>query len=71
MSDDTTHLYVSPPERFASRPNHGQLCVSRIERSIGTPAFTAVQIRRPSGRFQGVLNFAAAVYYSSDYPILK
>ncbi|KAG6434394.1 hypothetical protein SASPL_106025 [Salvia splendens] len=35
-----------------------------------TPAFTAVQIRRPSGRFLGVLNIAAAVYYSSDYPIL-
>lgn len=37
----------------------------------GTPAFTAVQIRRPSGRFQGVLNIASAVYYSSDYPILE
>ncbi|KAL1540196.1 hypothetical protein AAHA92_24585 [Salvia divinorum] len=34
------------------------------------PAFTAVQIRRPSGRFLGVLNIAAAVYYSADYPIL-
>lgn len=44
---------------------------SAIDRSIGTPAFTAVQVRRPSGRFQGVLNFAAAVYYSSDYPILE
>lgn len=38
---------------------------------IGTPALTAVQIRRSSGRFQGVLNIAAAVYYSSDYPILE
>lgn len=47
------------------------LCASGIERSIGTPAFTAVQIRRPSGRFQGVLNFAASVYYSTDYPILE
>ncbi|CAI9101200.1 OLC1v1038467C1 [Oldenlandia corymbosa var. corymbosa] len=28
---------------------------------IGTPAFTAVQIRRPSGRFHGVLNLAASV----------
>ncbi|KAH6767368.1 hypothetical protein C2S52_018351 [Perilla frutescens var. hirtella] len=43
---------------------------SAIQRSIGIPAFTAVQIRRPSGRFQGVLNIASAVYYSSDYPIL-
>ncbi|KAG6402679.1 hypothetical protein SASPL_134881 [Salvia splendens] len=34
------------------------------------PAFTAVQIRRPSGRFLGALNIAAAVYYSADYPIL-
>lgn len=40
------------------------------ERSIEAPAFTAVQIRRPSGRFQGVLNIAAALYYSSDYAIL-
>ncbi|KAI3449233.1 hypothetical protein Pfo_005898 [Paulownia fortunei] len=44
---------------------------SAREISIGTPAFTAVQIRRPSGRFQGVLNIAAAVYYSSDYAILE
>ncbi|XP_047952926.1 uncharacterized protein LOC125198650 [Salvia hispanica] len=27
-------------------------------------------IRRPSGRFLGALNIAAAVYYSADYPIL-
>ncbi|KAL2251789.1 uncharacterized protein LOC105173112 [Sesamum indicum] len=39
--------------------------------STGTPVFTAVQIRRPSGRFQGVLNIAAAVYHSSDYAILE
>lgn len=36
----------------------------------GTPAFTAVQIRRPSGRFQGVLNIAAAVYDSSECGVL-
>lgn len=47
------------------------LRASASERSIGTPAFTALQIRRPSGRFQGVLNIAASVYYSSDYPILE
>lgn len=40
------------------------------ESPTATPAFTALQIRRPSGRFLGVLNIAAAVYYSSDYPIL-
>jgi hypothetical protein len=34
------------------------------------PAFTAVQIRRPSGRFQGVLNIAAAVLVGSDFPAL-
>ncbi|KAL3624413.1 hypothetical protein CASFOL_031081 [Castilleja foliolosa] len=39
--------------------------------SEGTPSFTAVQIRRPSGRFQGILNIAAAAYYSSSYPILE
>ncbi|KAL0464867.1 UNVERIFIED_CONTAM: hypothetical protein Slati_0374300 [Sesamum latifolium] len=38
--------------------------------SVGSSAFTAVQIRRPSGRFQGVLNIAAAVYASSEFPIL-
>ncbi|KAL0379449.1 UNVERIFIED_CONTAM: hypothetical protein Sangu_0009200 [Sesamum angustifolium] len=38
--------------------------------SVRSSAFTAVQIRRPSGRFQGVLNIAAAVYDSSEYPIL-
>ncbi|KZV21870.1 hypothetical protein F511_05560 [Dorcoceras hygrometricum] len=36
----------------------------------GTPAFTALQIRRPSGRFQGVLNIAAAVYDSSECGVL-
>ncbi|PIN05301.1 hypothetical protein CDL12_22161 [Handroanthus impetiginosus] len=41
------------------------------ERFSATPSCTAVQIRRPSGRFQGVLNIAAAVYYSSDYAILE
>ncbi|KAL0397961.1 UNVERIFIED_CONTAM: hypothetical protein Scaly_0244500 [Sesamum calycinum] len=38
--------------------------------SVRSSAFTAVQIRRPSGRFQGVLNIAAAVYDSSEFPIL-
>lgn len=33
---------------------------------LGTPAFTAVQIRRPSGRFHGVLNIAASVCSSSS-----
>lgn len=33
--------------------------------AIGTPACTAVQIRRPSGRFHGVLNIAASVCSSS------
>ncbi|CAK9153635.1 unnamed protein product [Ilex paraguariensis] len=37
---------------------------------IGIPAFTAVQIRRPSGRFHGVLNIAVTVYKSSDFTIL-
>ncbi|PWA90766.1 C2 calcium-dependent membrane targeting [Artemisia annua] len=34
---------------------------------IGTPAFSAVHIRRPSGRVHGVLNIAATVYESSDF----
>lgn len=41
--------------------------------SIGTPAFTAVQIRRPSGRFHGVLNIAASFSSSknSDFVIFN
>ncbi|KAL2479252.1 Calcium-dependent lipid-binding (CaLB domain) family protein [Forsythia ovata] len=46
-------------------------CVSAAETLTGTPAFTAVQIRRPSGRFHGVLNIAAAVYDLSDFAILN
>ncbi|EPS68074.1 hypothetical protein M569_06693, partial [Genlisea aurea] len=49
----------------------GSVELSREEGTIGTPAFTAVQIRRPSGRFQGVLNIAAAVYQLLDYPIME
>ncbi|KAK6120581.1 hypothetical protein DH2020_045677 [Rehmannia glutinosa] len=44
---------------------------SASEGSVGTPACTAVQIRRPSGRFQGALNISAAVYFSSHYAILE
>ncbi|KAL7002433.1 hypothetical protein U1Q18_003586 [Sarracenia purpurea var. burkii] len=39
-------------------------CISTA--SIGTPNFTAVQIRRPSGRFHGVLNIAATVVNGLD-----
>ncbi|XP_047959132.1 uncharacterized protein LOC125204498 [Salvia hispanica] len=45
-------------------------CLSPAHSPTRPPAFTAVQIRRPSGRFLGALNIAAAVYYSADYPIL-
>ncbi|KAL3517238.1 hypothetical protein ACH5RR_024140 [Cinchona calisaya] len=34
--------------------------------TIGTPAFTAVQIQRPSGKFNGVLNIAASISSSSS-----
>ncbi|KAL2509845.1 C2 domain-containing protein [Forsythia ovata] len=37
----------------------------------GTPAFTAVQIRRPSCCFHAVLNIAATVYDLSDFAILN
>ena len=33
-----------------------------------TPCFTAVQIRRPSGRFHGVMNIGAMVVDASDFP---
>ncbi|KAK2995812.1 hypothetical protein RJ640_006151 [Escallonia rubra] len=39
--------------------------------AVGTPAFTAVQIRRPSGRFHGVLNIAATVYGGSEFGVLS
>ncbi|KAK4339345.1 hypothetical protein RND71_040807 [Anisodus tanguticus] len=39
--------------------------------STATPAFTAVQVRRSSGRFHGVLNIAATVYSSMDFSLLN
>lgn len=36
-----------------------------------TPAFTAVQVRRPSGRFQGVLNIGVMVNENSDIASLN
>ncbi|KAK9074278.1 hypothetical protein SSX86_006875 [Deinandra increscens subsp. villosa] len=44
------------------------LTSSKTGAVIGTPAFSAVHIRRPSGRVHGVLNIAATVYESSDFP---
>ncbi|KAL8229776.1 hypothetical protein R6Q57_014676 [Mikania cordata] len=44
------------------------LTSSKTGAVIGTPAFSAVHIRRPSGRIHGVLNIAATVYESSDFP---
>lgn len=38
---------------------------------IRTPAFTAVHIRRPSGRCHGVLNVAATVYDGSEFEMLS
>ncbi|XP_015888837.2 uncharacterized protein LOC107423736 [Ziziphus jujuba] len=35
------------------------------------PSFTALQIRRPSGRFHGVLNVGAMVMDRSDFPALR
>ncbi|XP_071707802.1 uncharacterized protein [Rutidosis leptorrhynchoides] len=43
------------------------LTSSKTGAVIGTPAFSAVHIRRPSGRVHGVLNIAATVYESSDF----
>ncbi|CAN4108349.1 unnamed protein product [Withania somnifera] len=44
-------------------PNHGI--------GTATPAFTAVQVRRPSGRFHGILNIGAAVYSNTDFSLLN
>ncbi|KAL3814794.1 hypothetical protein ACJIZ3_016062 [Penstemon smallii] len=46
-------------------------CLKKTTPITGTPAFNAVQIRRPSGRFQGVLNIATAVYDSSVFTNLE
>ncbi|CAN4111508.1 unnamed protein product [Withania somnifera] len=49
-------------------------CINRIPNhgiSIATPAFTPVHIRRPSGRFHGVLNIGAAVYNNTDFSLLN
>ncbi|KAK8639683.1 hypothetical protein V6N13_138055 [Hibiscus sabdariffa] len=35
------------------------------------PSFNAVQVRRPSGRFQGVLNVGASVLFGSDVPAMN
>ncbi|CAH1443545.1 uncharacterized protein LOC111876793 [Lactuca sativa] len=43
------------------------LTSSKTGAMIGTPAFSAVHIRRPSGRVHGVLNIAATVYEGSDF----
>ncbi|GMI85886.1 hypothetical protein HRI_002257900 [Hibiscus trionum] len=37
---------------------------------VRVPSFNAVQVRRPSGRFQGVLNVGASVLFSSDVPAM-
>ncbi|XP_059637703.1 uncharacterized protein LOC132279692 [Cornus florida] len=43
-------------------------CVSAASGSgIGIPAFTAVQIRRPSGRFHGVLNIAVTLFDGGEF----
>ncbi|KAJ7962503.1 Calcium-dependent lipid-binding domain-containing protein [Quillaja saponaria] len=39
--------------------------------SESTPAFTAFQIRRPSGRFYGVMNISAMLLDGSDLPALN
>lgn len=38
---------------------------------VGTPSFSAFQIRRPSGRFHGVINIAAMVIEGSEFPMLN
>ncbi|KAL8160047.1 hypothetical protein V2J09_001584 [Rumex salicifolius] len=50
----------APPSVSSSTPD------LRLPR-IRTPAFGAFQIRRPSGRFQGILNVAAVVVDISDF----
>ncbi|XP_076923114.1 protein SRC2-like [Bidens hawaiensis] len=44
---------------------------SSSPRSDGIPCFSALHIRRRSGRVQGVLNIAATVFRGSDFPSLS
>ncbi|GLT84697.1 hypothetical protein SLE2022_029140 [Rubroshorea leprosula] len=44
---------------------------SAVIPSMKAPAFTALQIRRPSGRFHGVLNICAMVINGSDFAALS
>ncbi|KAG6725531.1 hypothetical protein I3843_02G029800 [Carya illinoinensis] len=44
---------------------------SAVSTGSRIPTFTAVQIRRPSGRFQGVLNIGAEVIFDSEFPALE
>ncbi|KAG8487145.1 hypothetical protein CXB51_020796 [Gossypium anomalum] len=39
--------------------------------AIRVPSFSAVQVRRPSGRFQGVINIGASVLWTSDVPAMS
>lgn len=41
------------------------------EEMIKTPSFIALQIRRPSGRFQGVLNIGVIINDNSDFATLN
>ncbi|KAL4567029.1 hypothetical protein LXL04_022600 [Taraxacum kok-saghyz] len=50
---------------LSSSPN-----TSRSGPAIGIPAFSALHIRRPSGRVCGILNIAATVHNSSDFASL-
>ncbi|XP_027161171.1 uncharacterized protein LOC113762099 [Coffea eugenioides] len=65
--------YLIGTVRFLLSSCLGKFPSSADAIAIGTPAFTAVQIQRPSGRFHGVLNIAASVCSSacSDFEIFS
>lgn len=71
LSGDTSGIYV---EIYAvgrirdSLIGTVRLLISNfLDVRAKTPSFTALQIRRPSGRFHGVLNVGATVVSSSDF----
>ncbi|KDP30266.1 hypothetical protein JCGZ_17048 [Jatropha curcas] len=50
-----------------------RLLISNIplfSQEMRTPSFVAMQIRRPSGRFQGLLNIGAIIHDASDFASL-
>ncbi|KAG5548787.1 hypothetical protein RHGRI_014215 [Rhododendron griersonianum] len=75
LSDDTSGVsveifavgYIKDPLIGTIRFLLSSYISSASGGAIGTPAFTAVQVRRTSDRFHGILNMAATVLDGLDF----